>query len=132
MRSFDLYGLPSLAEGINNTLLEAMASGLPAVATRVGGNGELVVDGQCGTLVESEDLAGMADALAAYVLDPALRARHGAQARRRAVGQFGLDAMIAAYEQLYTRLLVRRGVMPRGWGGAATHAQAPLPHFPVG
>ena len=132
MRSFDLYALPSLAEGINNTLLEAMASGLPMVATRVGGNGELVIDGQCGTLVESEDLAGMADALAAYVRDPALRARHGAQARRHAVGQFGLDAMIDAYERLYTRLLVQRGVMPQGWGGAAAHAQAPLPHFPVG
>lgn len=132
MRSFDLYALPSLAEGINNTLLEAMASGLPAIATHVGGNAELVVDGQCGTLVESEDLSGMANALAAYAQDPGLRARHGMQARRHAVNRFGLDAMIAAYEQLYTRLLVQRGVMPRGWGGSAAHVQAPLPHLPAG
>ncbi|MFP5407600.1 MAG: glycosyltransferase, partial [Gammaproteobacteria bacterium] len=110
MRSFDVYALPSLAEGINNTLLEAMASGLPAVATRVGGNGELIENGRCGVLVDSESASAMADALSTYVLDPALRARHGAQARQRAVGRFGLDLMVAAYRELYTSLLSRRGL----------------------
>jgi len=126
MRSFDLYALPSLAEGINNTLLEAMASGLPAVATRVGGNGELLVDGACGTLVESGDLEAFAAAMRAYAADAALRARHGAEARRRAVRQFGLNAMVDAYERLYTTLLVRRGAMPRGWGAHPQGAGGPL------
>jgi len=134
MRAFDLYALPSLAEGINNTLLEAMASGLPVIASRVGGNAELVVDGGCGALFESEDVAGLTAALSAYALDPALRARHGAQARQRAVGRFGLDRMVDAYEDLYTRLLVTRGAMPRGWGDAsARHAAsgATVPQFPT-
>ncbi|RPH61986.1 MAG: TIGR03088 family PEP-CTERM/XrtA system glycosyltransferase [Burkholderiales bacterium] len=136
MRAFDIYALPSIAEGINNTLLEAMASGLPAVATGVGGNAELVVDNQCGTLVESEDLAGFTAALSAYVQDPELRARHGAHARQRAVGRFGLDTMIDAYEDLYTGLLVRRGAMPKGWGEAAgrppgTRASAAVPDSPA-
>ena len=134
MRAFDLYALPSLAEGINNTLLEAMASGLPVIASRVGGNAELVVDGGCGALFESEDVAGLTAALSAYALDAALRARHGAQARQRAVGRFGLDRMVDAYEDLYTRLLVRHGAMPKGWGDAsARHAAAgaTIPQFPT-
>lgn len=116
MGTLDIYALPSIAEGISNTLLEAMASGLPAVATRVGGNSELVVDGESGNLVESEDLAGFTAALSAYVRDPELRTRHGAHARQRAVLRFGLDTMIDAYEDLYTGLLVHRGAVPRGWG----------------
>jgi len=124
MRSFDLYVLPSIAEGISNTLLEAMASGLPSIATRVGGNAELIVHGACGTLIESGDVEALAAATAAYAADPALRARHGAEARRRAVERFGLDGMIDAYEHLYTTLLVRRGAMPEGWG-AALHRAAP-------
>jgi sugar transferase (PEP-CTERM/EpsH1 system associated) len=133
MRAFDLYALPSLAEGINNTLLEAMASGLPVIATRVGGNAELVDDGGCGMLVESEDIAGLTAALSSYVLDPSLRARHGAQARQRAVGRFGLDTMVDAYEDLYTRLLVRLGAMPKGWGDASTRraAAATVSDFPA-
>ncbi len=127
MRSFDLYALPSIAEGINNTLLEAMASGLPSIATRVGGNAELIVDGACGTLVESGDADGFAAAMAAYVADPALRARHGAEARRRAVGRFGLDTMVDAYEHLYTTLLLRRGAMPKGWGSPLHGAGAADP-----
>ncbi len=110
MRSFDTYALPSLAEGINNTLLEAMATGLPVIATRVGGNGELVENGRCGALVDSESVAGLAAALMTYALDPALRACHGAHARQRAVGRFGLDAMVHAYQDLYTSLLLRRGL----------------------
>ena len=51
MRTFDVFALPSLGEGISNTILEAMATGLPVVATRVGGNAELVEEGVTGTLV---------------------------------------------------------------------------------
>ena len=60
LRSFDAFVLPSLAEGISNTILEAMASGLPVIATRVGGNAELVDDGTTGTLVPSADTEALA------------------------------------------------------------------------
>ncbi len=115
---FDVYALPSLAEGISNTLLEAMASGLPCVATRVGGNEELLEARQGGTLVASGDADVFADALAAYLRDPALRAAHGVQARKRAVERFGIERMIDAYQSLYTDLLVRRAVVARDWPAA--------------
>ncbi|NLD70669.1 MAG: glycosyltransferase, partial [Limnobacter sp.] len=108
LRCFDLHALPSLAEGISNTLLEAMASGLPSVATRVGGNHELIDDGHTGLLVPSNDAVALATALRRYLLDPTLRRDHGAMARRRAVEQFGLDAMVAAYDRLYDGLLAAR------------------------
>ncbi len=131
MRGFDVYALPSLAEGISNTLLEAMASGLPCVATRVGGNEELIEAGVSGTLVESANANALADALGAYVRDPALRALHGAHARRRAVERFGIDRMVEAYDALYTGLLVRRRAVPRGWDARPRGPRAPasaLPH----
>lgn len=110
MRRFDVYALPSLAEGISNTLLEAMASGLPCVATRVGGNEELVDANRTGTLVASGDVDAFARALAAYLRDAALRSEHGIRARERAVERFAIDRMIDAYEALYTGLLVQRRV----------------------
>jgi sugar transferase (PEP-CTERM/EpsH1 system associated) len=113
LRIFDLHALPSLAEGISNTLLEAMASGLPSVATRVGGNGELVEHERTGLLVPSNDAAALAAAIRRYLADPALRREHGAHARRRAVEQFALDRMVAAYDDLYSGVLARRGVRPR-------------------
>ena len=133
MRAFDLYALPSLAEGINNTLLEAMASGLPVIASRVGGNAELVVDGGCGALFESEDAAGLTAGTVGLRARPRARAprRAGAPARRRAVRP---RLMVDAYEDLYTRLLVRRGAMPKGWGDASVrHAAAgdTVPQFPT-
>jgi glycosyltransferase involved in cell wall biosynthesis len=102
--SFDVFVLPSIAEGISNTILEAMAVGLPVVATRVGGNPELVVDGETGRLVPREAPERLAAAIAGYVGDPALRSRHGAQARRRALEQFSLAAMRDAYARLYAEL----------------------------
>ena len=65
MADFDLFVLPSLAEGISNTILEAMACGLPVVATRVGGNAELVDEARTGTLVASDDVDAMAAAAVA-------------------------------------------------------------------
>jgi len=115
MRSFDVYALPSLAEGISNTLLEAMASGLPCVATSVGGNAEIVDAEAAATLVESKDADAFARALARYLLDPTLRAAHGARARMRAVERFGIDRMVSAYDALYTDWLVRRRAVPLDW-----------------
>jgi sugar transferase (PEP-CTERM/EpsH1 system associated) len=105
LRGLDLFVLPSQAEGISNTILEAMASGLPVVATAVGGNPELVVDGECGWLVPPSNPAAMAEALAAYVHDRAMLRAHGAAARRRAELQFGIDTMVRRYQDLYDGLL---------------------------
>lgn len=101
MRGMDLYTLPSQAEGISNTLLEAMASGLPSVATRVGGNAELVVEGITGQLVPAGDSAALADTLAEYVRDPARRLREGLAARRRVEEHFSLDHMVERYLAVY-------------------------------
>lgn len=102
MRDMDIFVLPSLNEGISNTILEAMATGLPVIAGRVGGNPELVVDGVTGSLY-GED--GLVQALLPYLDDAALRARHGAAGRARAVDSFSLDAMIRGYLQLYDDVL---------------------------
>lgn len=101
LRSMDVFVLPSLGEGISNTLLEAMATGLPAVATRVGGNPELVEDGVNGTLVPRRDPAALAAAIARYLDDAHLRAVHGKASRERAVERFSLDRMCTAYDALY-------------------------------
>src|SRR3972149_637906 len=72
LKGFDVYALPSIAEGISNTILEAMATGLPVVATRTGGNPELVENGVSGTLVPVGDRPALADALGKYLGDPHL------------------------------------------------------------
>ena len=105
MRSFDLFVLPSRSEGISNTILEAMSSGLPVVATDVGGNGELVVSGQTGTLVPAEHPDAMAAAIAAYAASPEMREAHGRAGRRRVEAEFSIAGMVGRYEALYTRLL---------------------------
>jgi sugar transferase (PEP-CTERM/EpsH1 system associated) len=107
--AMDLFVLPSIAEGMSNTMLEAMASGLPVVATRVGGNAELVEDGANGRLVLPQDVAALTTAMAAYLDDSHLRSLHGKASRERAVDHFGLERMSGAYTGLYSRLLIRQG-----------------------
>lgn len=108
LRAFDLFVLPSKAEGISNTILEAMATGLPVVATRVGGNPELVEEGRTGLLVPPSDPAALAAAFARYAENPGLVAEHGAAGRARARAEFSLDRMVARYTALYDEG-VRRG-----------------------
>ena len=67
LRAMDIFVLPSLGEGISNTVLEAMASGLPVVATAVGGNVELVEEGFNGSLVPVGDHLALSDAMAALL-----------------------------------------------------------------
>jgi len=109
LAGLDVFALPSLAEGISNTVLEALATGLAVIATDVGGNRELVTPGQCGALVPPADPAALAAALGRYLHKPGLAAEHGAVARRRAVGQFSIDAMVSAYTETYDRVLERHG-----------------------
>lgn len=105
MRAMDVFVLPSINEGISNTILEAMATGLPVVAGRVGGNPELVVEGVTGTLYDAQSLRALEDALIRYLEAPALRETHGKAARDRAVQEFSLDAMVGRYMHLYDELL---------------------------
>ncbi|MCI0546160.1 MAG: glycosyltransferase [Candidatus Rokubacteria bacterium] len=104
LKGLDVYTLPSIAEGISNTVLEAMATGLPVVATRTGGNPELVEDGVTGRLVPVGDRVALADALDAYAGDGHLRTLHGKAARERAVTEFGLGRMVERYRALYQTL----------------------------
>lgn len=113
MQGLDCFALPSLAEGISNTILEAMASGLPVVATDVGGNPDLVETGLTGRLVPPANSGALAEALLAYFRDPALARRHGKAGRSRAERQFSLDRMAADYERLYLDLLRRPAGAPR-------------------
>ncbi len=116
LRAMDLFVLPSLAEGISNTILEAMASGLVVIATAVGGNAELVVDGETGCLVPAADSSALADALQCYVIDPERRECHARAARRRAEDVFGLELMLERYTALYEELLTDPVPLPRGAG----------------
>jgi sugar transferase (PEP-CTERM/EpsH1 system associated) len=104
MRSFDLFTLSSIAEGTPVTLLEAMACGLPVVATRVGGIPEVVQEGVSGALVPASNPQALADALAAYVDDPARVAAHGAAARSNIERHYSVAAMVGAYTALYDQL----------------------------
>jgi len=113
MQNMDIFVLPSLAEGISNTILEAMASSLPIVATDVGGNGELVEQGRTGFLVPQGDPAALAAAISRYIDDPAMRVEHGAAARVRCETRFSLEAMVSNYLRLYDNLLNTPGKATR-------------------
>jgi sugar transferase (PEP-CTERM/EpsH1 system associated) len=107
MRGLDAFVLPSLAEGISNTILEAMASALPVVATRVGGNVELLTDGVTGRLVPPRDADTMAQALLADLHEPTQARERGRRARQEVERRFTLDGMVSAYADLYDRLLAQ-------------------------
>lgn len=107
MRGLDAFVLPSLAEGISNTILEAMAAGLPVLATRVGGNAELVAEGQTGALVKAGDVRALAEGLLNLCNDTRHTCALGAAGRQRVVEQFSLPTMVNAYQDLYDRLLAK-------------------------
>ena len=119
MRGLDAFVLPSVAEGISNTILEAMATALPVVATNVGGNGELLDDGTTGRLVPAQDPEAMARALLDDFEGRSAAAQRGAAARRSVERKFSLDQMVAAYGDLYERLLERAA--SRGAAQARQH-----------
>jgi sugar transferase (PEP-CTERM/EpsH1 system associated) len=112
MRGLDCFALPSRAEGVSNTILEAMASRLPIVATRVGGNAELVESGMTGTLVPPADPDALAHALVAYFTERSTARRHAKAARQVAEKRFSLASMVDDYSNLYERELARAGIEP--------------------
>ncbi len=103
-QTFDLFVLPSLAEGISNTILEAMASGLPIIATDVGGNSELVID-ETGVLVPRADPEALVKALLPYVQNSSLIRAHGGNARERAEATFSIPHMVEQYAATYDQLV---------------------------
>lgn len=105
LSAMDLFALPSLMEGTSNTLLEAMASGLPVLATAVGGNPELLDPGVVGALFKPRDVHGLSGLIEQFLNDPGMRRRQGGAARELAVRKFGLSAMTSAYAGLYAGLL---------------------------
>lgn len=111
MRGFDAFVLPSRAEGMSNTLLEAMASGLPVIATDVGGNRELVVPGQTGVLVPPADAGRLAQAMVGVLQNATTAREMGRRGRERVEQNFSLETMVDAYAALYARMLQRSGAL---------------------
>ncbi len=112
LAAFDVFVLSSYTEGLAVTLLEAMAAGLPIVATRVGGNVEAVADQETGIIVPPRDAASLASALGAMLGDPVRARRMGAAGRLRCRERFGLPAMVARYQELYDRVASNRQDRP--------------------
>lgn len=108
MRGLDCFVLPSLAEGISNTILEAMASALPVLATGVGGNPELVVQGRTGEIVAAGDVEALALGIVAMAADPVQARAMGRAGRLEVERRFSLQAMVNAYMDVYRRLLARK------------------------
>jgi glycosyltransferase involved in cell wall biosynthesis len=107
MRAADVFALTSVSEAASLTLLEAMASGLPAVVTAVGGNGEIVRHEREGLLFPRGDAAGCAAAFRRLFADPALAERLGAAGRQRVRTHYRLDDTVERYYALYRRVLGR-------------------------
>jgi glycosyltransferase involved in cell wall biosynthesis len=118
LRGFDCFVLPSRGEGISNTILEAMASSLPIIATDVGGNAELVERGRTGELVAPGDPDAMAEKILHYGRSPDRAGTAGQAGRSRVERLFSLDVMVHQYKELYDRHLegaapyVRAGCWP--------------------
>jgi sugar transferase (PEP-CTERM/EpsH1 system associated) len=105
LRGLDCFVLPSLAEGISNTILEAMASGLPVIATDVGGNRELIDAGRTGEIVPSADPHALAARMLSYARDPQAARAAGKAGRARIEREFSLEAMLARYRGVYHQVL---------------------------
>ena len=107
MSAMDVFVLPSLIEGLPNTVLEAMCAGLPVVATSVGGTPDVVAHGVSGFLVPSNNAAALGEALESLLGDGDLRREMGLSGRRLAQTKFSMERMVREYEALYERVVER-------------------------
>ncbi len=112
MRGLHAFVLPSLAEGISNTILEAMASGLAVVATAVGGNADLVLQERTGYIVPPSDPQAIALHLITLATNPQRASSMGQAGRHRVQANFSLEVMVSTYQRVYDRQLRRLRPMP--------------------
>lgn len=110
LNAMDAFVLPSICEGMSNTILEAMACGVPAIVTRTGGNPELIEEGRSGYLFPPGNVEVLSTLLSRLAESSGTRQELGASGRRRAVEQFSLAAMMQRYHKIYTELASRNGV----------------------
>jgi glycosyltransferase involved in cell wall biosynthesis len=113
-RGLDVYVHPSLSEGLSNSILEAMAHGLPVVATSVGGTPDAVIDRTTGLLVPAGDSHALACAIAALLDDPLVTRRMGDAGRGRVADHFSMAAMVSGYQDVYLRTLAQCEVAVSG------------------
>jgi glycosyltransferase involved in cell wall biosynthesis len=109
-RLFDAFVLPSVNEGTPVSAIEALASGTPVVATRVGGVPDVVTDGVDGFLVGPRDVDGAAERLAELARDPELRARMGEAGRENARERYSVERLVDDVDRLYRSLLAEKGL----------------------
>jgi len=105
LRNMDVFILPSLSEGMSNTILEAMSTGKPVIATDVGGNSELVVPDETGILVPSDDVKALETAMRIFINAPELIKKMGAAGRKKVIKSFSIQSMVNNYEALYQDLM---------------------------
>ena len=129
LKQSDIFCLPSRSEGMSNALLEAMACRLPCVATSVGGNPEVVVDGISGFLVPKADSAALATSIIHLLSDHARARQMGQEGRRVVESKFTVQRMSRRLTQLYGDLLQKRGLMPVSSAGAAFPSTRRRPSF---
>jgi glycosyltransferase involved in cell wall biosynthesis len=109
LASLDISVLISASESLSNVIIESMAAGVPVVANNVGGNPELVVDGQTGLLVAAGDENKLVEALAHLVRDPVARSQYAARGKEFARTHFHIEQVCRQFEQLYLELAAARG-----------------------
>jgi glycosyltransferase involved in cell wall biosynthesis len=108
--AFDLFVQASHHEGLPNTVLEAMAAGLPVVATAVGGTPELVLNHKSGLLVPAGDPAALGEAISDLLEKPQMRESFGQAGRQRVKQHFSVEKMVQKTEQLYELLLLEKAI----------------------
>ncbi len=118
LNSFDVFALPSLSEGMSNTILEAMATELPSVVTSVGANPDLVEESKTGFLIRPRDVRGLADRILQLAGDRELRRKLGQRARQKVESEFSLQRMLENYSRLYTIRTTQRRLAGTALGRA--------------
>jgi len=108
LRAIDIFVLPSVSEALSNGLMEAMACGCAVIASKVGGNPELVRDGETGLLFEPGDAGGLAAALATLIQNEARRKKMAAAGTAFIQEHFSIHAAAQRMGEIYSQLIARR------------------------